>query len=269
MKIIKILSILIISCFIGRCYAQQEPQFTMFWNNYSLFNPAATGLFNKHYASICGRDQWVGFDGNPITVSAVYDFKWTKINSGIGMNYTYYHLGFETNNKVNLNYSYQLDLKKGRVLSSGISFGVERLYYDFSKFITTTPNDPLLPTKPAYLLNINFGLMFKSPHLLIGISSTQLNESESKRLGYKNARHYFGNCSYNINIGESFTIKPCVLMKTDQVSTQFDYNLITLYKKRYWLGMTYRKSDAIAFMGGVDIKGKYRIFIRSHNIRIK
>ena len=31
------------------------------------------------------------------------------------------------------------------------------------------------------------------------------------------------------------------------------------YKKIIWTGLTYRKDDAIAFMGGVDIKGKYRI----------
>lgn len=45
--------------------AQQEPQFTMYWSNYSLYNPAASGIFSKHYVSVSGREQWVGFEGAP------------------------------------------------------------------------------------------------------------------------------------------------------------------------------------------------------------
>ena len=252
----------IIFFLIGQCYAQQEPHFTIFWNNYSLYNPAATGLFNKHFASLNGRLQWVNFNKAPKTISAVYDFKWEKINSGIGINYIYDQLGFEKNNKINLTYSYQFNLKKDRVLSSGVSFGILRKSIDYSKFITIDSNDPLLNSNTVQrddLFNINFGLMFKSPHFLFGLSATQLNESESKILHLKNSRHYYFVCSYNTNAGKNFNIKPIILIKSDIVSTQYDINLLLTYKKRIWTGVSYRIDDAIAFMGGADIKGKYRI----------
>lgn len=262
MNTMRIKIILVIFLFIGQSYAQQEPQFTMHWNNYSLYNPAATGLFNKHFASVCGRHQWTGFGGGPITVSAVYDFKWNKINSGIGINYVYNQLGFEKNNEINLNYSYQIDFKKDRVLNSGVSFGILKKSIDFSKFIYFDPNDPLLTAnsvKTDYFFNINFGLIFKTPHFLFGLSTTQLNESESEKLNFKNNRHYHITSSYNTTVGKDFNIKPCIYIKSDLASTQFDINFITIYKKRFWAGLTYRETDAIAFMAGIDIKGKYRI----------
>jgi len=254
--------ILILSFFIGNSYAQQEAQFTMYWNNYSSYNPAATGLFNKHYAALNARTQWTHFEGAPKTISAIYDFKWTKINSGLGIGYVYGQLGFEKNNEINLNYSYQFDLKKDRILSSGISLGFLRKSIDFSKFVAIDNNDPLLisnPIKTDFFFNIAFGLMYKTPHLLIGLSGAKLNESESDKLNYKNKAHYYISCTYNSSIGRNIIIKPGFILKSDIASTQVEINFMTVYKNRYWAGLTYRKADAVGFMAGIDIKGKYRI----------
>ncbi len=258
MKIKNIL--IVLSYFTAQCYAEQEPQFTMYWNNYSLHNPAATGLFGKHFASISGRDQWVGFPGNPQIISFVYDYKLTKINSGIGINYFIDQLGFETTNKININYSYQFQLKKGRVLSTGIAVGMLQKTVDYSKFIFSSP-DPLFPNNKVTdnMLNINLGAMYKTPRFIFGLSITQLNEPESQKLNFKNVKHCFLTCSYDISIGQKLDVKPGIYLKSDLAATQLDINLITRYNKKYWVGFTYRISDAIAVMAGIDIKGKYRI----------
>lgn len=253
---------LIILCFAGQCIAQQEVQFTMTWNNYSLLNPAATGLFNKHFASVCGRHQWVDFGGEPRMISAVYDFKWAKMNSGAGLNYVYEMLGFEINQKINFNYSYQLNFKNERILSSGIAFGLSRKCIDFSNFIALDPTDPLLASnskKADFSFNLNYGVLYKTPHYVVGLSVTDLNQSQYESLSYRNKRHYFLSCTYNANVGKKFILRPNVFIKSDLSSTQYDINLLALYKKRYWAGLTYRRSDAIAIMAGMDIKGKYRI----------
>jgi type IX secretion system PorP/SprF family membrane protein len=261
MKIFKI--ILFISCFIAQSYAQQVPQFNMFWNNYSFYNPAATGLFYKHYAAVNARHQWIHFGCEPKTINAVYDFKWTKINSGIGINYLYDQLGFERNSEFTLNYSYQFDLKKDRVLSAGISFGFMGKQIDFSKLTALDPNDPLLYPLPLQsgdvLFNINIGTAFKTPHLFVGASVMQLNEYKSHMLNYKNIRHYFIACSYNTDIGEKFNIKPGIFVMSDKAITELNIDFITFYKKRIWAGLVFRETDAIGLMAGVDIKGKYRV----------
>ena len=244
----------------GQCYAQQEPQFTMYWNNYSLFNPAATGLFYANYASVCGRQQWTGFPGEPKTISVVYDCKLTKINSGIGINYFIDQLGLETNNKININYSYQIQFKKGGVLSTGLAVGVLQKTIDYSKVILPTP-DTLFPNNKItdYMPNINLGVMYKTPRFLFGLGVTQLTEPVSQKLNFKNARNCFLNCSYDISIAQYWDFKPGIYIKSDLTATQLDINLIARYDKKYWVGLTYRMSDAIAVMADIDILGKYRI----------
>jgi type IX secretion system PorP/SprF family membrane protein len=248
--------------FIGQCFAQQEPLFTMYWNNYSLQNPAATGLFNKHFASVSARRQWVDFPGEPQVISAVYDYRLTKINSGIGINYFNDQLGLEKNNKINLNYSYHISFKKGGVLSTGIGVGVLQKTIDYSSFVfpTLTP-DPLFPNSKETdnMLNINVGAMYKTNRFLLGFSSTQVNEAKSKKLNFKNSRHYFLTSSCKIALGRSFELKPSFYLRSDLSTTQADINVISMYKERFWLGLSYRSSDAVAAMAGVDIKGKYRI----------
>ncbi len=251
----KIKIILIISLFIGHCSAQQETQFTMKWNTYSLFNPATTALSNKHTATICRVGE------EPKTICAIYNFKWDKLNSGIGLNYVNDQIGMETNNKYYFNYSYHQQLMKERILSFGISFGIERKSVDYSKFIPIEPSDPLHGASVSHDLfyNINLGIALKTSHFLYGLSVTQLNEYKSEILYYKNKRNIIATCIYTKNIGKNVTLKPNIFVKTDLTSTQYDINILMFYKKRLWAGLTYRKDDAIAIMAGVDIKGKFRL----------
>ena len=259
----RILFLLIISCFIGRIQAQQEPQLTMYWNNHSLYNPAVSGLFNKHLGVICGRNQWVEFPGNPKTATALYDLKLNPIHGGLGINYIYDQFGFVKNNRINLNYAFHLGFNEGRVLSFGISGGIHSMTIDGSHFIAIDDpaNDPAIPkgevTETKF--NSNFRLFYKTGHWKIGLSTTQINKPVFKELNINKARHYWLSCTYKYDIGKAFDIQPGVLVKADLISTQVDFNTLLTYKKWYWAGITYRTGDALAFMGGVDIKGKYRV----------
>jgi type IX secretion system PorP/SprF family membrane protein len=243
------------------CSAQQEPQFTMYWNNYSLQNPAATGLFYKQYASVSGRNQWVGFPGNPQTISMLYDYKLTKIKSGVGINCFANQQGLEKNKNVNINYSYHIQFKRGSILSTGIAIGVLQKTIDYSHVILSTP-DPLIPasTMTGNIFNINAGMMYKTQHFLLGLGVTQLNEGVAKKLSFQNTREFFATSSYTIFIAQYFSIKPSFYLKSARGgTTSLDINLLTTYDNKYWVGLTYRTSDAVAVMAGIDIKGKYRI----------
>lgn len=251
-------------------YAQQEAQFTMFWNNYSLFNPAATGLFNKHYALLTGRNQWVNFQDNigvktyktnPRTIAFIYDFRWDKIKSGIGINYIHSKIGFETDRGICLNYSYNHRIRSDETLSAGAAFRVLVKKIDFSKFISDNPNDPLLSDaakKSDINYDIKMGVMYKTPRYIIGIGGTQLLQSEFGNLPFQNRTHIFINGAYDIEAGK-FNIKPCALFKTDFSTSQIDIDVLTYYKKRYWAGTGWRHQDAIVFMAGVDIQGRFRL----------
>lgn len=252
--------VLFTSSVFNKSYAQQEPQFTMFWNIYSIQNPAATGIFKKHSASVEGRNQWVGLSGNPKTITAFYDRKLENINSGIGGNYMLESIGPSFIQKLRLNYSYQLNLENERVMSIGLAAGLNRMTIDFSKLFSQTP-DPAIPNtkKSDNMFDLAVGAMYKTPKLLLGASMTQINEAISSAFYYKNVRHLFLSGSYVFPVSALVELKPGCYIKTEFSSTQIDLNVLTIYKKIYWTGLSWRKNDAICMMAGIDINEKYRI----------
>lgn len=232
-------------------FAQQDPLFTQFWNVSTSYNPASAGLLYKHQAGINYRNQWDGINGAPNTVFTTYNTRIDKYKSGIGINYMYETIGAMKQNRFDLNYNYQLDLGDEKKLSFGLSAGITQLGFN--------ANSSILPSVSGLGFQGNFGIVYKSKKLYLGLSSTQINEANIKEIGFKFARHYYLNASYDFNLSDNFTLKPQVLIRTDGVFMSTDINLLVIYKKQYWLGITGRNRDSFAFVGGIDYKAKYRI----------
>ena len=109
-----------------RVFGQQEPLSSMFWNNYSVVNPANSGFNYRHFATVQGRAQWMSLDGYPKRLWAGYDVKIDAINSGIGVNYSYKIFGLVEESKIQLNYNYQFEFTEEHKLGIGVSFGYQR-----------------------------------------------------------------------------------------------------------------------------------------------
>lgn len=233
--------------------AQQDPLFTQFWNVSTSYNPANAGLHYKHQAGVNYRNDW----GN--TLMSSYNTKIEKYKSGIGFNYMYDAIGAFKQNKFDLNYSYQLDLGEEKKLSFGLSAGIVNLNFE-PYWVAPDPNDPLLPKNGQGIgFSSNAGIAFKSKKLTLGLSSTHLNEARIEEAYFKFTRNYYFSASYDFNLSDNFTLKPQLLFRTDGVFMSTDINLLAIFKKQYWLGISARNRDSYSFMAGVDFKEKYRI----------
>ena len=244
--------------FINQGYAQQQPLQTMFWNNYSFYNPAATGINSTYYIASSSRLQWQKINRRPITQMLLFDYKMDKINSGVGINYTFDQLGFENSNTINLNYAYQIKLKKERILSAGLSLGYQKLAIDWSSLSPLMLNDPAIPLNTTYnFFNVGAGFVYQSPYLLVGASATQINENSEPY--YKKSRHLYFCSIGTINLPSKFQLKPAVIYRSLYYGSLLEFNTRAVYLKKYWIGSSYRFNDALCFMAGVDIKEKFRI----------
>lgn len=82
---------------------------------------------------------------------------------------------------------------------------------------------------------------------------------------YDDAIHYYAMASYTFGLGstKNFELIPRVLFRTDATNFSTDVNLeaawIIKEKQRLWLGASYRHSDAICGMLGIDLFKRYRI----------
>ena len=219
--------------------AQQDPHFSMFWNNYSIINPAASGLYYKHQASAQWRHQSKTTGSEAITGG--YNTKLDFIHGGLGVAYLYEKFGSPTYQRANLDYSYQIKLNETNVLSAGIGLGV--IYRDYSDWpVSFRPKN-----ETAFAMNL--GVVYKNEKLSVGLSSTQVNMKE---------RDFIIFADYVLNITPDIDLKPRILARAD-VKMYGEFSLMGSFKKQYWLGAGYRSLNTVYFMAGWDIREKFRI----------
>ena len=239
--------------------AQQEPQFTMFWNNYSMFNPANTGLHYKHYGNVVYRAQWDKVENAPNSFTGLYEAKLDSINSGVGIGYFRDVIGLGSSDRFYLNYAYHLQMESS-VLSFGAGAVINTRVFNPQWNPPQTPIDPSLPSGGHDTkLNLNFGVTYTREKLEVGLSSTQINQPFYEDINFQSARHYFGMVCYNFKLSQNFDLKPSLFIKGVSSFYSLDLNALLIFKNQYWLGGTYRAQDAIGVMGGVEIKEKFRL----------
>lgn len=236
-------------------FAQQDPQYTQYMFDRLSVNPAVAGLSGNICATALMRQQWSGFDGAPKTGLINLQAPWTKINSGIGLSVYYDKLGMETSTIARLHYAYHLKVGSQSTLSAGIYAGMSGRALS-GTWIAVDPveDDHAIPSSgsSASGFDLGAGLYYKSPQLWIGISSTQLPETELKDVSIKNKRHYYVQGGYDWALGgnKKYVLQPSIMLKSDASSTQLDVGALFLYDNMVWAGVGFRTEDAIAPMIG-------------------
>lgn len=238
-------------------YAQQDPQLSQFMFAKLPMNPGFAGSNDAICATLLYRNQWTGFGGEPKTMLFTGDAPVDVLHGGIGLSvYAADQLGAEKNMNIRAAYAYRMDLGSGR-LGIGLDLGYHQKSLDGSKFIYNDLGDVNIPTGSVSggTFDMGFGLYYNSEHLYAGISSSHLQEGSISydNIKTKLARHYYLMAGYSYDINASLSLKPCVLVKTDAVSTQADFNASLMINSRYWVGASYRMQDAIVLMAGLEI----------------
>lgn len=240
-------------------YGQQDPQFTQYMFDRLSVNPAVAGNGGNICATALLRQQWTGFDGAPKTGLINLQGPIAKINSGLGLTFYYDKLGQEKSTIARLHYAYHFKVGAQSTFSAGVYLGMSGRALDGNWIATDgVANDNAIPTagKSANGFDLGAGLYYKSPKLWLGISSTQLPETELKSVSIQNKRHYYVQAGYDWAIGgdKKYTLEPSALLKSDASSTQLDLSALFLYDEMLWIGASYRTEDAIAPMIGYQMK---------------
>jgi len=244
-------------------FSQQEPQYSMFWNNYSLFNPANTASSQEIISLGANyRTKFVDSGIQPHLCSVNYENKIEKINSGVGFGYSFDKVKLSKSNKIYLNYAYHLSIGKRSSLNFGISFDYNIRKYNNTWYGPDGQNDPSLPySNPQGKVNVNLGILFRSEKLKLGMSLTQVNTPFFDELSFTNARHIFWLASYNFHIKNTINYTPTIYYKGDFVNSIIEINNMFDYKKKVFLGVTYRDEDAVSVQLGYQLK----LYTRSSN----
>jgi type IX secretion system PorP/SprF family membrane protein len=226
--------------------AQQDYQVTHFMFDRLSINPAYAGINDQLCASGIFRNQWTGFDGAPRTGVINVHSPVEILRGGLGLTVFNDQLGAQNRSIARLAYSYHLNVLGGR-LGVGVSAGM------FSQSINNnwiTPDgteaslDSSIPTSGASEMkpDFNFGLYYTSNNFYVGLSTTHVSEGQFSDLKMDIKRHYWFVAGYEYKglMNGDLDLKPNILIKSELVSTQVDFNLMAEYRKLIWIGATYR-----------------------------
>jgi len=111
--------------------------------------------------------------------------------------------------------------------------------------------------------DLGLGLYYRTFNnkLYVGLSTLHIPGQQLKGSGsnftfdYTVARHYYVMAGYIFNLGNMFDLTPSILTKTDAASTQLDINLLAKWNKMVFVGLSYRLSDAVVGIVGLEWKG--------------
>ncbi|MEM6802758.1 MAG: type IX secretion system membrane protein PorP/SprF [Bacteroidota bacterium] len=219
-----------------------------------LYNPAAAGtkMPGTNYRStltLLGRQQWLGLDGAPRTISAMYSTPLDGISSAVGANIIRDEQGPLATTGLNVAYAYQLkfgDDTDAPRLSFGINGGIlqkslngEFIYDDRGGIDPTVPLGSY--SASTVVPSLGAGIYFSSfnDKFFVGLSGQDLLEPEIEELlltsgigaDSKVARSFYLMGGYRFDINPDASLQPVVMVKTDGVEEpQYDVSLYWRYK---------------------------------------
>lgn len=242
-------------------YSQQEPVYTQYMYNSSLFNPAYSG--SAGHMTIFGqyRTQWVGLTGAPQTANISIDSPIGDSGLGIGVNYTNDRIGAVDANNFSVNLSYTIDVNYTYKLAFGLKGSANLKSFDPQKLDWYEPNDPYSENSfdNKFNANIGAGLFLYSDKTYIGFSIPYFLENDytASKEGIavmKTRMHYYLTAGHVINLNQDFLFKPAVLLKAvDGAPLQVDLSANFMYKEKVTLGLAYRWDASVSAIAGFQV----------------
>ncbi len=262
----RIIILVFFTCFAFTGYPQQDPQFSQSMFNIMMFNPGYVGSKNAICATAMNRQQWMGFEGAPVTSAFTVNtpFRLFGTDHGAGLHILNDEVGFESNLSINASYAFRMDAGNGK-LGMGMGFGLINSSLDAEWFVpatdshTSASGDPSIPAGNESALTMDFsaGLFYYTDEMYVGFSSTHINEatveySPSARPFL--SRHYYLTAGYSIYLNNpSYKALPTLLIQSDGVMTQVNLGSMIDYDDKLWGGIFYRFGSAVVGTIGLEL----------------
>lgn len=259
----KCLILIVLLAVVKPVIGQQDPQFSQYMLNDLYNNPAYSGVMGVTNLSMVYRSQWTGYTGTfdeggaPNSFLASFNTPIFRLRSGAGFYFVNDIIGPQNNIQFMGSYAYHLGVGNGK-LSLGVRGGIYGQSTDFNIYRPAVP-DPILKSgkESQYRPDMGVGIYYKAEKYYGGVSLNHILKSEfdygsdSLRNALENNMIINGGYRYELNY--DIILTPSLLIKTDFVSYSFDISVLGTYREKFWGGLSYRQSDAIVVLMGVNL----------------
>jgi type IX secretion system PorP/SprF family membrane protein len=243
--------------------AQNDIQFSNYMFSEITYNPAMAGNSGTLDATLLARQQWTGFAQAPETELLSASCYVNKLSGGAGISFINDKLGYESSQNLKLMYAYQLRVTDHSHLSFGLAFGVLNYTLQGSQLVfndmtdqNAVPNESnQSKTRPDF----DFGVAYNSTNFAVGLSTTHIDQSLSSVTVLEAPRHYYLYAKYKIKANEKINVIPSMQVRSAMFITQFEASALMYYANKFWVGLSYRPSDAVVGLLGVEITKNFRV----------
>jgi type IX secretion system PorP/SprF family membrane protein len=247
--------------------AQQDPHYTQYMYNMSVFNPAYAGSKESVSGGLLYRKQWVEIEDAP-TTGTFFLHSPVGSNVGLGLSLINDRIGPVEETNVYGDFSYTLQLGGEHRLAFGMKAGVTMHKIDFETIYPTLPDvgdGAFGGGNPSEtFLNVGAGMFYYTDHYYLALSIP--NMLKAKYLDYDGTNyggeelHYFLTGGYVFELSGQWKLKPFAMVKTSfGAPASIDFSLNALYNERFEIGATYRREDSFGAMASFAITPNLRI----------
>lgn len=264
------LTICMIAFTVTGTYGQQTPQFSQYFFNQYVYNPAYGGLDKALNLTAHGRAQWVGIEGSPSSQNVSAHSPMNVLHGGGGIGLINEQAGALRLTSVSLSYSYIIKTRIG-YFSIGLSGGIQQAAIDGSKLLapdgdyvnTIDHQDPILSAGAVSGIGPDgaAGLFFNNSHLSVGFSAAHLFpasisiDGTTSTLDFVLDREYYFQGSYTAKLSRSVYLRPAILLKSNGNYFQGEADVLVGFKQFVWVGAGFRGYDSYSQDAAVGIAG--------------
>jgi type IX secretion system PorP/SprF family membrane protein len=179
-----------------------------------MYNPAYAGSYDGLTINSIYSTQWVGFEGAPKTLLLSGHSILSNSNVGVGFDIMSDKIGAVSENNINGNFAYHVNLNETIRLSLGLKAGVNLFNIDYNQFVIQNPDEidladrnvsqnNLMIGSGAYLYNEKWAIGFSVPNML----RTKYVNDSNNQIANKNP-YYFITAAYKITVDEEIFLQP-------------------------------------------------------------
>jgi type IX secretion system PorP/SprF family membrane protein len=277
-------------------YGQQMPQYSQYLRNQSLVNPAAVGVYDFVDVTMGGRMQWTGVSAAPTTgyllvnsplsakpkprynpslrvsneIPRNPEIKTGKVKHAVGGQFVSDQYGAFRSLYFSGAYALHLPVSKNTNLSFGTRLGLSNNAFLQNKAqVLSGTVDNTYQMYGANLgsmniMDISAGLYLYSKKAFIGIAADNLSKDfvrfGSSTANFDRRMHFNAIAGLKIPVTAEWTITPAVLAKMMYTAPlSIEGSLQFEYKEFLWFGTSYRHTDAIVGMFGLNINQRLKL----------
>lgn len=226
-------------------YGQQDPMYSQYMFNVQSYNPAYAGTWESIGIMSLGRYQWVGFQGAPSTYTLTVQAPMRNEKVGVGVSVINDKIGYLNRFSTFADYSYGLSLSNKVSLRLGLKGGFTNYLI---QELHTFGDDPAFPSERENHFFVNFGVgtFLYSDEFYLGFSIPKILPNQIGEGAYNyETMHLTLIGGYVFRINQTMKFKPSFNARyVANAPFVADLNASFLFVDRFWIGATYRTSDA-------------------------